>query len=203
MPTRERMRKLSLIAVALCMLSTCSPRDFLTRRLASTLIAGSEVFSQQQQFWLRIGPVSGKDFSSPQYVVLQHHGWIVGAPTACPPQVSPPPCYEVALTPAGVDTFHDLIRGTVTGKEYFSIPTARRELVSVTGISKSDNLADVDFTWKWVPLNEVGSALNVGGLQYKSTASMKHYDDGWRMVENPPKAYQSLDDSLKNADPVQ
>jgi len=32
---------------------------------------------------------------------------------------------------------------------------------------------------------------------------MKHYDDGWRMVENPPKAYQSLDDSLKNADPVQ
>ena len=107
------------------------------------------------------------------------------------------------LTPAGVDTFHDLIRGTETGKEYFSIPTARRELVSVTGISKSDNLADVDFTWKWVPLNEVGSALNVGGLQYKSSVSMKHYDDGWRIIEGVPKANQSLDDSLKNADPVQ
>ena len=196
------MRKLCLVAVLLCSLMACSPRDFLTRRLASTLIAGSDVFTTQQQFWLRIGPVSGKDFSSPQYMVLQRHGWIVGSSTPCPPQVTPPPCYEVALTPAGVDTFHDLIRGTETGKEYFSIPTARRELVSITGISKYDNLADVDFTWKWVPLNEVGSALNVGGLQYKSTVSMKHYDDGWRMIEGPPKTNQSLDDSLKNADPV-
>jgi len=202
MPTRVGMRKLCLIAVLLCSLAACSPRDFLTRRLASTLIASSDVFTTQQQFWLRIGPVSGKDFSSPQYLVLQHHGWIVGAPTPCPPQVTPPPCYEVALTPVGVDTFHDLIRGTETGKEYFSIPTARRELVSVTGISKSGNLADVDFTWRWVPLNEVGSALNVGGLQYKSTVPMKHYDDGWRLLEGAPKNNQSLDDSLKNADPV-
>ena len=135
-------------------------------------------------------------------MVLQHHGWIVGSVTQCPPQLTPPPCYEVALTPAGVDTFRDLIRGTETGKEYFSIPTARRELVSVTGISKNENMADVDFTWKWVPLNEVGSALNVGGLQYKSTVVMKHYDDGWRLLEGAPKSNQSLDESLKNAEPV-
>src|SRR6266481_5408789 len=203
MPTRERMRKLSLIAVSLCMLAACSPRDFLTRRLASTLIAGSEVFSQQQQFWLRIGPVSGKDFSSPQYMVLQHHGWIVGAPTPCPPQVTPPPCYEVALTPVGVDTFHDLIRGTETGKEYFSIPTARRELVSVTGISKSGNLADVDFTWKWVPLNEVGSALYSSDLRYNSTVGFRNYDDGWRIQHSAPRSGQTLDDALKNAEPAQ
>lgn len=195
------MRRLGLVAVLLCF-TACSPRDFLTRRLASTLIAGSDVFTAQQQFWLRIGPVSVKDFSSPQYTVLQRHGWIIGAPTPCPPQVTPPPCYEVAMTPAGVDTLRDLIRGTETGKEYFSIPTARRELVSVTAISKSENTADVDFTWKWVPLNEVGSALNVGGLQYKSTVGMKHYDDGWRLLEGAPKNNQSLDDALKNADPV-
>ena len=197
------MRKLCIFMAVLAACIACSPRDFLTRRLASALIAGSETFTAQQQFWLRIGPVSGKNFSSPQYLVLQHRGWIVGDPTPCPPQVTPPPCYEVAVTPDGVDTFHDLIRGTETGKEYFSIPTARRELVAVTGISKTDNLADVEFTWRWVPLNEVGSALNVGGLQYKSTVAMKHYDDGWRLLEgNLSKSSQSLDDSLKNADPL-
>jgi len=197
------MRKLCFIAAVLCLATACSPRDFLTRRLASALIAGADNFTAPQQFWLRIGPVSTRDFSSPQYLVLQRRGWIVSSPTPCPPAVTPAPCYEVALTPLGVDTFHDLIRGTETGKEYFSIPTARRELVSITGVSKHDNLADVEFIWKWVPLNEVGSALNVGGLQYKSMVALKHYDDGWRLMETTtPKSNQSLDDALKNADPI-
>lgn len=197
------MRRLCLILTGLCLLTACSPRDFLTRRLASALIAGSDIFTTQQQFWLRIGPVSGKDYSSPQYLVLQRRGWIVGSPTPCPPEITPPPCFEVALTPVGVDTFHDLIRGTEAGKEYFSVPTARRELVAITGISKNGNVADVDFTWRWVPLNEVGSALNVGGLVYKSTVSMKHYDDGWRLVEaNSARSSQTLDDALKSAEPV-
>ena len=195
------MRKVSLILMLLSLSVACSPRDFLTRRLASALIAGSEVFTAPQQFWLRIGPVSSKDYSSPQYLVLQHRGWIVGSGTPCPAEITPPPCYEVALTPAGVDAFHDLIRGTETGKEYFSVPTARRELVTVTGISKSGNLADVEFTWKWVPLNEVGSALNVSGLQYKSIVAMKHYDDGWRLIDAVHTG-QPLEDALKNADPV-
>jgi hypothetical protein len=196
------MRKRVFILATLCALTACTPRDFLTRRLAATLIAGSDAFTSPQQFWLRIGPVSNKDFASPQYLVLQHHGWIIGSITPCPPDVSPPPCWEVAMTPLGVDTFRDLIHGTETGKEYFSIPTARRELVSITGISKADNVADVEFTWRWTPMNEVGAALNAGGLQYKSTATMKHYDDGWRLVEGTARTNQSLDDSLKNADPV-
>jgi hypothetical protein len=196
------MRKLFLILAALGSLVACTPRDFLTRRLAGTLIAGSDAFTTPQQFWLRIGPVSNKDFSSPQYLVLQHRGWIVGATTACPPDVSPPPCWEVAMTPIGVDTFKELIHGSEAGKEYFSIPTARRELVSITGISKSDNTADVEFLWRWTPLNEVGSALNAGGLQYRSMVAMKHYDDGWRLLDGAPRLNQSLDDSLKNAEPV-
>src|SRR5262250_2308384 len=196
------MRRLSLILAALCLCAACSPRDFLTRRLAAALIAGSDTFTAPQQFWLRIGPVSNKDFSSPQYLVLQHHGWIVGAITACPPDVTPPPCWEVAFTPLGVDTFRDLIHGTETGKEYFSIPTARRELIAVTGISKSENTAEVEFTWRWTPMNEVGSALNTSGLQYKSTVAMRHYDDGWRLIEGAMRPNQSLDDSLKNADPI-
>lgn len=196
------MRRSLIILATLCALTACTPRDFLTRRLAATLIAGSDVFTSPQQFWLRIGPVSNKDFASPQYLVLQHHGWIIGSITACPADVSPPPCWEVALTPLGVDTFRDLIHGTETGKEYFSIPTARRELVAITGISKSESTAEVEFTWRWSPMNEVGSALNAGGLQYKSTVTMKHYDDGWRLVEGSAKSSQSLDESLKNADPV-
>jgi hypothetical protein len=197
------MRRLCLTLAALCLLTGCTPRDFLTRRLASTLIAGSDTFTTPQQFWLRVGPVSNKDFSSPQYLVLVHRGWIIGANTACPPDVTPPPCWEVAMTPLGVDAFRDLIRGSEAGKEYFSIPTARRELVAVTGISKNENLADVEFTWRWAPMNEVGSALNAGGLQYKSTVAMKHYDDGWRLIEGPSRSNQSLDDALKNADPTQ
>ena len=197
------MRRVFVIFAMLCLCSACSPRDFLTRRLAAALIAGSDTFTAPQQFWLRIGPVSNKDFSSPQYLVLQHHGWIVGAITACPPDVTPPPCWEVAFTPLGVDTFRDLIHGTETGKEYFEIPTARRELVAVTGISKSGDAADVEFTWRWTPLNEVGSALNTGGLQYKSTVALRHYDDGWRLVEGSnSRSNQAIEDALKNAEPA-
>jgi hypothetical protein len=197
------MRRLCLIVAVLCISTACSPRDFLTRRLAAALIAGSDTFTVPQQFLLRTGPVSNKDFSSPQYLVLQHRGWIIGSATACPADVTPPPCFDVAFTPLGVDTFRDLIRGSETGKQTFNIPTARRELVSITGISKEDNLAEVEFTWRWAPQNEVGSALNVGGLQYRSSVAAKHYDDGWRLVDgSAPRGGQSLDDALKNAEPI-
>jgi hypothetical protein len=197
------MRRLFLIVAAMCFFSACSPRDFLTRRLAAALIAGSDTFTVPQQFLLRTGPVSNKDFSSPQYLVLQHRGWIIGTLAPCPADVAPAPCWEVAFTPLGVDTFRDLVRGSETGKQTFNIPTARRELVSIAGISKNGNSADVEFTWRWTPQNEVGSALNVGGLQYRSSVAMKHYDDGWRLVEgNALRTGQSLDDALKNAEPI-
>ena len=105
------MRKLSLALLTsiLCFTAACSPRDFLTRRLASDLIATSDTFKSTQQFFLRTGGISNKDYLSPEYLVLQRRGWITGASNPCPPDVSPPPCWEVALTPIGVETFHDLI----------------------------------------------------------------------------------------------
>lgn len=197
------MRKLRIaFALGLLLVATaCSPRDFLTRRLASDLIASSDTFKSTQQFGLRTGVTSNKDYISPEYLVLQGRGWITGTSVRCPPDVAPPPCWEVALTPIGVDTFHDLIPNGTTDSPYFSVPVARRQLTGITGISKSGNAADVDFLWKWIPLNEVGAALYASGLQYKSTVGFRQYDDGWRVIEgSAPRSNQGLDDALKNSE---
>jgi hypothetical protein len=199
------MRNLFAAGAVLCalLLTGCSPRDFLTRRLARDLIAGSQVFNAPEPFWMRTGMVSNKDFSSPEYIVFQRHGWITGNTVACKADVAPPPCWDVALTPAGVDTFRDLIPNSQSSANYFSVPTARRRLAEITGISKNGNIADVDFTWKWSPANEVGAALYAGDAQFSSTVEMKRYDDGWRLVErNTAKAHQSLEEALKNAEPA-
>jgi hypothetical protein len=84
------------------------------------------------------------------------------------------------------------------------VRVARRELIAVTGISKSDNNADVEFRWKWTPLNEVGQALYTGGVQYNSTVGFRHYDDGWRLIEGSTlKSNQGMEDALKEAEPAQ
>src|SRR5215469_2691883 len=100
------MRKL-LILTTLLSLTACSPRDYLSRRLASALIGGSDAFTTPQQFWLRTGLVSNREYTSPEYLVLQRHGWITASNAVCPAELTPPPCWDVALTPLGVDAFHD------------------------------------------------------------------------------------------------
>ena len=196
--------RIPFLTAILCFTASCSPRDFLTRRLASDLIDGSDTFKTTQQFWLRTGIISNKDYISPEYLLLQRRGWITGTNARCTPDLAPPPCWDVALTPLGVETFRDLIPSTAENSQYFSVPVARRQLVGVTGIAKSGNAAAVDFLWKWVPLNEVGAALYTGGVQYKSTVAFRQYDDGWRLIEgSAPKSDQGLDDALKNAEPAQ
>jgi hypothetical protein len=197
-------RRLLSIVVLLCLCVACSPRDFLTRRLAAALIAGSDTFKAPQEFWLRTGIISNKDYLSPDYLVLQRRGWITGANVPCSPSVAPPPCWDVALTPLGVDTFRGLIPSNAPVSQYFSVQTARRELVGITGISKNGNIADVDFRWKWTPLNVVGAALYAGGVEYVSTVTFKSYDDGWRVMNSGvSKSGEGLDDALKNATPQQ
>jgi hypothetical protein len=197
-------RKAAAVLGILCCAVACSPRDFLTRRLAADLIAGSETFKAPQLFWLRIGVVSNKDYVSPQYLVLQRRGWITATNAPCGPVVGTPPCWDVTLSPLGVEAFRGLLPGNATESQYFSIPVARRILTAVTGISKNGNVADVDFQWKWVALNEVGAALYAGGVQYNSTVTFKHYDDGWRLIEGgTQKNLQGLEDALKEAVPTQ
>jgi hypothetical protein len=107
------------------------------------------------------------------------------------------------LTPYGVDTFQGLIAPGDAEKQSFSIPAAKRELVAITGIAKQGNVADVEFTWRWTPMNEVGAALYSSTVQYRSTTMLRKYDDGWRVVQTAPHPSQPLDEALKNAEPAQ
>jgi hypothetical protein len=197
-------RQVATIFVLLCLTLACSPRDFLTRRLAEDLVAGSDTFKMTQLFWLRTGVVSNKDYSSPEYIVLRRNGWITGAGAACPPDLAPPPCWDIVITPLGVDTLRDWVAATAASSQYISVPVAQRELLGVTGIRRNGNVADIDFRWRWAAVNEVGAALYAKGTEYKSTVSFVHYDDGWRLVEGSAlKSSQSLGDALKNAEAVQ
>jgi hypothetical protein len=201
------MRKIPILVLGLWFalaLSACSPRDFLTRRLAADLISASDAFKMPRQFPLQTGIVSNKDFVSPDYLVLQQHGWISASPARCSSSLAPPPCWDVLLTPSGVETVRALVPAEQADKALFSLPVARREVISVTGISKQGNVADVDFRWKWIPLNEVGSALYSGDLHYNSSVEFRDYDDGWRIViaQSAPRSGQTLDDALKNAEPA-
>ncbi|MGB8989511.1 MAG: hypothetical protein WCC37_23135 [Candidatus Sulfotelmatobacter sp.] len=191
-----------IVWVASLFLSSCSPRDFLTRRLAGDLIAASDTFRTPQHFQLHTGVISNKDYLSPDYLVLQHRGWISGTHAPCPPVLVPPPCWDVSLTPSGVDTFQSLIAPGEADKQVLNIPAVRRELIGVTGISKQANMAEVEFDWKWIPVNEVGAALYPGDLRYQSSVIFRCYDDGWRLMDRVSHPAESLDESLKNAEPT-
>jgi len=198
------MRNKPIFVVAgLLLLAGCTPRDFLSRRLATDLILASNEFKMPQQFILQTGVVSSKDYPSPEYLVFQHHGWISATTTPCPPGVVPPPCWEIALTPSGVETVRPLIPPDDASKSSLAIPVARRELLGVTGIVKQESVADVEFTWKWAPLNEVGAALYSGDMHYKSTVGFRQFDDGWRIVQSALHPGQTMTDALNNAEPAQ
>jgi len=198
------MRKPSILVLCVVgplLLSSCSPRDFLTRRLAADLIASSSTFRAAPHFELTTGIISNQEYLSPKYLALQHRGWISGAVARCPPAVAPP-CWDVTLTPSGVDTFQGLLAPGDAEKRSFSIPAASRELVAVTGIAKQGNVADVEFTWRWIPLNEVGAIMYSGDVHYRTTATFRSYDDGWRIVEAAAHSPQPLDEALRNAEAV-
>jgi hypothetical protein len=199
-----RIARTSILAVPVCLILItlgCSPRDFLTRRLAADLIMASDAFKAPQLFWVRTGIISNKDFSSPDFMVLQSRGWIVGSEKKCPAGIEPAPCWDVLLTPVGIDTMRPLILNGLP-ENGPTIQVARRELLGVSGISKGGNFADVEFAWHWVTVNQVGAALYDSGVHYRSTVSFREYDDGWRMMEQSVPSNQTLDEALHNAQPI-
>lgn len=151
---------------------------------------------------LQTGTISSQDFARPEYAVLQRHGWIAANNSSCPAGLAPAPCWDVLLTPAGVETVRTLVPQEEASKPSIVIPVAHRELVSITGIAKEGNAADVEFTWRWTPVNEIGAALYPENVHFESAVTFRNYDDGWRVVETTTHAGQPLDDALKNADPV-
>jgi hypothetical protein len=193
-------KKPILILSAALLLVSCSPRDFLTRRLAADLIALSDSFKAPQHFVLQTGIVSGKEYFSPEYLVLQHHGWISATNAPCAAGLTPP-CWDILLTPSGVDTVRSLISSQEASKPAFAIPAAKRQMLEIVGITRQSGAADVDFTWKWVPLNEIGAALYSSDVHYRSTVGFRNYDDGWRVTAGPTHTSQTLDEALKNAEP--
>ena len=170
--------------------------------MAADLISASETFKAPQVFWLKTGIVSNRDFNSPDTMVLQRRGWIIGTQQKCPPGVEPPPCWDVVISPLGVDTFRPLISDISPGVAPMSLPVARREMVNVTGISKAGTFADVEFSWRWGALNPVGAALYAAGVNYRSTVGFRSYDVGWRVVDAAVKTSPSLEESLRTAEPM-
>ena len=193
---------LLLLGIVVWCSPACSRRDFLTRRLAAELISAAASFNAPQIFHLKIGIISNRDFNSPDSMVLQRRGWIIGTQQVCPAGVEPPPCWDVVLSPLGVETFQPLLSGNTPGNVPMPLRVARRQLVDITGIGKSGAFADVEFTWRWVALNPVGAALNDDGVRYRSTVEFRNYDDGWRVVKGAEKSAQSLEDALSNAEPI-
>ncbi len=202
MRTTKATKALQLAILLLLILwgLACSPRHFLSRRRAADLISASDAFKSPQLFWLRTGIVSNQDFSSPDSIVLQRRGWIIGIEQKCPGGIEPPPCWDVLLTPLGVDMVRPLISGPIPNSGP-TLQIARRELLSVDDISKAGNFADVDFTWRWVSMNQVGAALHDSGVSYRSTVGFRGYDDGWHVVEQNVRNNQTLDEALRTAEP--
>lgn len=192
----RKAKALLLITVSLAAWLACSPRDFLTRRLATDLIAASPVFKTPQTFQLRTGTYSNQEFLTPDIAILQRHGWISASAIPCPASVAPAPCWDVVLTPTGVETVRVAMGTQPSDTTSFTIPTRKRELVAVTGISKQSSGADVEFTWHWIALNEIGAALYPDDTQHTSVVAFRNYDDGWRVVETNSSS-QSLQEALK------
>src|SRR5271168_2429237 len=139
--SKMRISRILLLTTLLSLGLACSPRDFLTRRLAADLISAADAFKAPQLFWLRTGVVSNKDFSSPESMVLQRRGWILGTEQKCPATIDPPPCWDVLLTPHGVETIRPLISNALPDNGPIGLQVARRELLGITGISKAGNFA--------------------------------------------------------------
>ncbi len=195
-----RTKSIALLS-AIFFFAACSPRDFLSRRLATDLIATSDAFTAPQKFSLQTGVLSNQDYSSPEYLVLEQHGWISATSTRCTAGLTAP-CWDVLLTPAGVETIRTLLPVDVADKPLLPIPVAKRDFITVTGITKQGSVADVEFLWKWTPSNEIGAALYSPDLRYKSTVGFRNFDDGWHMVQTTPHSGQPLDEALKTAEPA-
>ena len=64
------------------------------------------------------------------------------------------------------------------------VPLAKKELLAVTQVRKTDEGAEADIAWKWIP-NEVGAAFTSGAVKerfdatHHATVKMRDFGSGW------------------------
>jgi hypothetical protein len=80
------------------------------------------------------------------------------------------------------------------------VPVATPQIVNITGITSDENIATAEFDWRW-KLTPIGERLTShgfrlegwGGMDFdpekisKGQATLKRYDDGWRVMDTSPE----------------
>lgn len=73
------------------------------------------------------------------------------------------------------------------------VPLAKKEFLEVTDVRKTDEGAEVDFTWRWIP-NDVGASFTAGSVKerfdatHAATARLRDFGQGWMvmLIERKP-----------------
>jgi len=156
---------------------------------AADLIAGSEGFRDAQQFWLRTGIMSNKtifpglpgtraprlDFRIKHRLPFRHQS---------------APCWDVALTPNGVNIFHDLIL-RMPELHNISVCSGAKRTAGSDRHKPKRSAGGSGFSLEVDPAECRGAALYNENVEYISTAGFRQYDDGWRLIEgSAAKSYQ-------------
>ena len=67
------------------------------------------------------------------------------------------------------------------------VPLAKKELLEVTGVRKTEEGAEADIAWRWIP-NEVGAAFTSGTVKerfdatHHATVKMRDFGSGWAVM---------------------
>jgi hypothetical protein len=96
-----------------------------------------------------------------------------------------PLMHSANLTEKGKKAAAEWETGSGLAGKFYKVPYAKREIVEVTGISEpkeGGNTAQAKFTWRLVPLNDIGKAMSLDTKNVEGDAVLQKFDDGWRVV---------------------
>jgi hypothetical protein len=87
------------------------------------------------------------------------------------------------LTEKGISEKKNWIPSSMS--EDYEVPLATRELLEITGIGELQGetgaFVEVQYTWKWSPVNEVGTLMKLDEKTNAGSAAFRRFDDGWRL----------------------
>jgi hypothetical protein len=169
----------------------------LSRPSAATLLGNSQQLKkfQTSSMFVFISAGALADSNDKFALVLQRAGYIslnqfgagstgeFGAVTNGPARLTPKASGE------------NFICDNIQSEKKCNVVLGRAGQVDVTGIAAGDQMATIEFTWKWsltsigeelqragLDLTKLNTPMNLQGLN-KAKATLRLYDDGWRIVE--------------------